>query len=337
MDLLQIRSRRFQQICFLLIILSTLFSYDSFSAEKIRRPFAAGTLYPGDPPVLKETIQKLFEQVPPVPNTNDKLIACVVPHSGWGLCGDLIARAFAEVKEEEFDEVIILAPTHIAKIQGCSLPSVQGFATPLGVIRVDYEKLERMALCPYIVMQALQKTALPGKFELHKNEYSIEVVLPMLQYKMKKLNLLPIVVGEFTDNYGKESNFVFRDILGTIQRVKTEKTLLILSTDLTSWGVSFNFTPAPPEQMLEKQEQLDQELINLIIKKDLLGLQDYFDRTKNPVCGKNAIYLFVALLPKSAQGTLLGYEQSGKKMNLKDTSIGFAAINFHTPPSTDSP
>jgi hypothetical protein len=52
---------------------------------------------------------------------------------------------------------------------------------------------------------------------------------------------------------------------------------------------------------------------------------------------KNAIYLFVALLPKSAQGTLLGYEQSGKKMNLKDTSIGFAAINFHTPPSTDSP
>jgi AmmeMemoRadiSam system protein B len=85
------------------------------------------------------------------------------------------------------------------------LPSVQGFATPLGVIRVDYEKLERMALCPYIVMQALQKTALPGKFELHKNEYSIEVVLPMLQYKMKKVRLAPYCCREFTDNMGKRA------------------------------------------------------------------------------------------------------------------------------------
>jgi predicted Zn-dependent protease len=65
--------------------------------------------------------------------------------------------------------------------------------------------------------------------------------------------LLPIVVGNLLIIWEREQ-FVFRDILGTIQRVKTEKTLLILSTDLTSWGVSFNFTPAPPEQMLEKQE-----------------------------------------------------------------------------------
>lgn len=337
MDLLQIRNKSSQQICLLFIIFFAILHYESFSAEKIRRPYAAGTLYPGDPPVLKETIQKLFEQVPPVPNTNDKLIACVVPHSGWGLCGDLIARSFAEIKEGEFDDVIILAPSHIAKIQGCSLPSVQGFATPLGVVRVDYGKLERMAICPYIVMQALQKTPLPGKSAVHENEYSIEVVLPMLQYKMKKLNLLPVIVGEFIDNYGKESNFVFRDIVETLRRNKTEKMLLILSTDLTPWGNSFNFTPAPAEQMLEKQEQLDRELIDLIMKKDLLGLQDYFDRTKNPVCGKNAIYLFVSLLPKNAQGTLLGYEQSGKKMNLKDTSIGFAAINFHIPSSTDKP
>ncbi|HOV33493.1 MAG TPA: AmmeMemoRadiSam system protein B [Candidatus Hydrogenedens sp.] len=337
MFLLQIRNRRTQQICLFFIIIFILFTYDSFPAEKIRRPYAAGTLYPGDPPVLKETIKKFFEQVPPVPNTNDKLTACVVPHSGWGLCGDLIARAFAELKEGEFNDVIILAPSHLIKIQGCSLPSIQGFSTPLGVVRVDYEKLEQMAICPYIVMQALQKSALPGKFALHEKEYSIEVVLPMLQYKMKKLNLLPVIVGEFIDNYGKERNFVFRDIVETLRRTINDKTLLILSTDLTSCGASFNFTPAPPEQMLEKQEQLDRELIDLIIKKDLLGLQDYFDRTKNPVCGKNAIYLFVALLPKNAQGTLLGYEQSGKKMNLKDTSIGFAAINFYIPSSTSQP
>ncbi|MGC8738549.1 MAG: AmmeMemoRadiSam system protein B [Candidatus Hydrogenedens sp.] len=308
-----------------------------FSAEKIRRPNFAETLYPGDPPVLKETIEKYFAQVPPSPNTNQKLVACIVPHSGWGLCGNLIARAFAEIKEEEFDDVIILAPSHTVKFGGCSLPSVQGFATPLGVIRVDYGKLEQMALSPYIVMQALQKTFRQGKTAIHENEYSVEVILPMLQYKLKSTKIMPVLVGEFIDTYGKKSENVFRNIVETVRRFITGKTLLILSTDLTSWGASFNYTPAPAEQMLETQEKLDKELIELLMKKDLSGLQDYFERTKNHVCGKNAMYLFVALLPKDAQGTFLGYEQSGKKLNVKDTSIGFTAINYYRSISSEVP
>lgn len=314
---------------FLVIIL--LISPMIFPAEKIRRPISAGTLYPGDPPVLKETLQKFYEQVPPLPNTNQKLVACVVPHSGWGLCGNLMARAFAEIKEDEFESVIILAPSHITKFSGCSLPSIQGFATPLGVMRVDYEKLEQMALSPYIVMQSLQKSPRPGKTAIHEKEYSIEVILPMLQYKVKSIKIMPVLVGEFMDTYGKESQNVFKNIVETLRRFITDKTLLVLSTDLTPWGTTFNYTPSPAEQMLEAQEKLDRELIDLLMKKDLLGLQDYFERTKNPVCGKNAMYLFVALLPKDAQGTFLGYEQSGRKLNIKDTSIGFTAINFYRP------
>jgi len=329
--------RSIKPITCLLIILLLFFNPLGFSAEKIRRPISAGTLYPGDLPVLKETIQKFFEQVPPSPNTNQKLVACIVPHSGWGLCGNLISRAFAEIKEGEFDNVIILAPCHIAKFAGCSLPSVQGFATPLGVVRVDYEKLEQMALSPYIVMQSLQKSLRQGRTAIHENEYSIEVILPMLQYKMKSTKIIPVLVGEFVDNYGKESSNVFKNIVETLRRVITDKTLLILSTDLTSWGASFNFTPAPAEQMLETQEKLDKELIDLLMKKDLLGLQDYFEKTKNPVCGKNAMYLFVALLPKDVQGTFLGYEQSGKKLNIKDTSIGFTAINYYRPILSQTP
>lgn len=321
-----------QKVCFFTVIV-LLIAPALFSAEKIRRPISAGTLYPGDPPVLKETLQKFFDQVPPAPNTDQKLVACVVPHSGWGLCGNLMARSFAEIKEGEFDSVIILAPSHTVKFSGCSLPSIQGFATPLGVMRVDYEKLEQMALSPYIVMQSLQKSLRQGRTALHENEYSVEVILPMLQYKVKTIRIMPVLVGEFIDNYGKESSNVFKNIVETLRRFITDKTLLVLSTDLTSWGATFNFSPAPSEQMLETQEKLDKELIDLLMKKDLLGLQDYFERTKNPVCGKNAMYLFVALLPRDAQGTFLGYEQSGKKLNIKDTSIGFTAINFYRPAS----
>ncbi len=326
-----VRKRIILSVAFFLLIMPAI-----FSAEKIRRPASAGTLYPGDPPVLRETIQKFFNQIPPIPNSNQKLVACVVPHSGWGLCGGLIARAFAEIKEGEFENVIILAPSHSAKFRGCSLPSVQGFATPLGVVRVNYEKLEQIALSPYMETQSLQKSLRPGRVSLHENEYSIEVVLPMLQYKLKGVKIIPILVGEFVDNYGKESDEVFTSIVKTLRRYLDDKTLLILSTDLTSWGVSFNFTPGPAEQMLETQEKLDRELIDLLVKKDFYGLQDYFERTNNPVCGKNAMYLFLALLPKDVQGTSFGYEQSGRKMNVKDISIGFTAINYYKSSSSES-
>jgi len=322
-------------IIFILILLPLLiymfFISHAIAAEKIRRPSSAGVLYPQEPTVLKETLQKMYGELQPVPATSDKLVACVVPHSGWGLCGNLIARSFNELKEGEFNNIIILAPSHRFNIHGCSMPSVQGFATPLGVVRVNYEIMEKLALSPYIIMQSLQKTARPGKLAIHEQEYSIEVLLPMLQYKMKKLEIVPVIVGDFVDTYGKESQIVFKDIVETFRRAMTEKTLVILSTDLTSWGTSFNFTPAPNEQMLEEQEKLDRELIELLLNKDFYGLQDYFERTKNPVCGKYAMYLFLTLLPKNAKGVLLGYEQSGRKMNLKDTSIGFSAINYYVP------
>ncbi len=109
-----------------------LFSYDSFSAEKNSASFCCGNIISGDPPVLKETIQKLFEQVPTVPNTNDKLIACVVPHSGCGSVWRFDCSCFCRGERGRIDEVIILAPTHISKNTGLFIAICSGFCHSVG-------------------------------------------------------------------------------------------------------------------------------------------------------------------------------------------------------------
>lgn len=312
-----------------LLLIAMVVSLSSESAEKIRRFTYAGVLYPGEPQVIRDTLERLYKTQSADSGERGKLVACVVPHSGWGLCGELIAKSFAELTEGQFERVIILAPSHYLTFNGCSLPSVQGFATPLGVVRVDFEQLEQFSVSPYFDMYSIHRNVKKGSPRIHEEEYSVEVVLPFLQYKLKKFSIVPVLVGEFKDSSGKESQIVYSGIVNMLRRAIKEKTLIVLSTDLTPWGATFNYTPGDVDSMLTAQRKLDEELIDLILRKDLEGLQDFFDRTRAPVCGKYAIYLFVALLPKDAEGVVLGYEQSGNKMNLKDTSLGFASINFY--------
>ncbi|MCX8065070.1 MAG: AmmeMemoRadiSam system protein B [Candidatus Hydrogenedentes bacterium] len=319
---------KFSGSILLFLLLMILAFSPSYSADKIRRFVHAGLLYPGEPQVIRETIERLYKD-----QKNDtkkgKLVACVVPHSGWGLCGELVARSFAEINENQFDNVVILAPSHYVVFSGCSIPSVQGFATPLGVVRVDFEKLEQLSVSPYFDMYSIQRDTRSRSPRIHEEEYSIEVILPFLQYKLKKFAIVPVLVGDFKDSSGKESQIVYSGVVNSLRKAIKEKTLLVLSTDLTPWGATFNYTPGSVDDMLSTQRKLDEELVNLIVRKDLGGLQEFFERTKAPVCGKNAIYLFVALLPKNAEGIVLGYEQSGSKMNLKGTSLGFASVNFY--------
>ncbi len=317
-----------QRVVFLFLVILVL-SFPSFSAEKIRRFVHAGILYPGEPKVIKDALERFYGNEDSSPKGRGRLVACVVPHSGWGLCGDLVAKAFAELKEGQFENVVILAPSHYVMFNGCSIPSVQGFATPLGVVRTNFDKMEELSVSPYFDMYSVQKSVKKGSVRLHEEEYSIEVILPFLQYRLRKFSIIPILVGDFKDTFGKESQIVYAGIVNNLRRIIDDKTLIILSTDLTPWGASFKYTPGNVENMLDTQKNLDDRLINLIVNRDLMGLQDFFEETKSPVCGKNAIYLFVAVLPKNVVGVVLGYEQSGRKMNIKDTSLGFASINFY--------
>jgi hypothetical protein len=320
-------------LCILLLI-----SFAATAAEIVRPPSAAGPLYPADEKVLRETLQKCFDgsqgETPAA-----RLLGCIAPHSGLGLSGPVAAQAFKELQPGQYDQVIILAASHFAQFQGCSIPAVQAFVTPLGLVMLDGPAIERLCYSPYISAQALHRTSREGRPLVHEQEYSVEVILPFLQMRLGSFKLVPILVGDMLDNSGKFSERILNTVAKAIQRIMGERTLLIASSDLTAFGDEFGFKPFK-ENPLAGVERLDRDAMDLFLERDVTGFQTYLERTGNPICGRQAIQVFLQLLPPQARGSVLAYAQSGRLMNTEDRSIGFAAINFYDPsklPLTSQP
>lgn len=318
---------RFVSLCCMSILVTV--SSAVYAAELVRPASAAGTLYPADAQGLRDAIRRCLEGVPAQESTA-RLLGCVVPHSGYGLCGPVIAHAFKELQPGQYDRVVILAASHYFQMQGCSIPAVQAFDTPLGAVFLDNAAIEKLCYSPYISAQALHRVSRNGRPQSHEKEYSVEVLLPFLQERLGQFKLVPILVCDFSDSTGKPNEGIARAVCEAIQRIVDERTLVIASSDLTPFGEQFGFKPFK-ENPLDGVERLDQDVIDFIVKEDWKGLRAFFKNTGDPICGRQAIEVLLRILPSQAKGRLLKYEQSGRLMKREDHSIGFAAINFYDP------
>ncbi len=327
----------------------------------LRRPIAAGPMYPADPAALVASMDRLFDEADPPAPLPGRLVACIVPHDPYGLSGRVAAAAFKEIHPGEFDKVLVLGVCHKNIIEGCSVASVRAYLTPLGPVPMAGRKLERLCRSPLIRARGLRYK--PNSFlrsearmPLHEIEYSIEVVLPFLQRKLGRFSLLPILVGDLNQSvsgkggFGESTvnknraNVALRAMGETIRPVIDDRTLIVVSTNLTHYGNAFSFRPrAMSGDVMGAIEALDKEAIRLILAKDESGFAAYLKRTGNPICGATALKLLFELLPATARGQLLDYDTSAGKLKgvlKEDTvvqSISYGAINFYVPPVASAP
>jgi AmmeMemoRadiSam system protein B/AmmeMemoRadiSam system protein A len=187
-----------------------------FSPEEIRRSAVAGQFYPGSAKKLNELVQVFFNNVksdPKIPN----IMALVSPHAGLVYSGQTAAHAYKQVFGNEYDAVVIIAPSHHDVFPGASIWAKGAYETPLGLIPVNEEiAAELMTLEP----------AIQSRRAGHDREHSLEVQLPFLQAAVKNLSIVPIVVQDYSlENCQR--------IAGALARVgKDKRVLLVASTDL---------------------------------------------------------------------------------------------------------
>ena len=153
----------------------------------IRAAAVAGTFYPADPGQLAGMIDFLLAQVLVAPEDAPPL-ALIVPHAGYVYSGPVAASAYARLTpwRGSITRVVVAGPAHRVPVKGLALSSVDGFATPLGVVPVD-RAANRMLLDR------------PGVYvddRAHAQEHGIEVHLPFLQRSLDDgWSLVPIVAG----------------------------------------------------------------------------------------------------------------------------------------------
>lgn len=309
----------------------------AFSAEaqvRLRKSVANGPMYPAAREDILKALERFYGGVSRTP-PQEKLLAMVVPHSAWGFCGQVAAAAFKELEIGQYERVIVLAPSHGQRFEGLSLPAVEGFSTPLGLIPLEGPVVGKLSYSAQFSLRGLNYDK-PGRVQLHESEHSIENILPFLLERLGPFYLIPVLVGDLTDAGGRLDPARVEAAAETLREVIDEKTLVVVSTDFTHYGNDFSFRPFN-KNLEENIKALDEEAMRLVMARDVDGFIAYLKQTKNPICGQIPLLLLMKLLPARARGEVLDYTQSHLKTKSPNRSVSYAAINFYDPAAPPRP
>ncbi len=279
--------------------------------KRVYRSPLAGAWYPADPKELKSQLKQFLEKadVQPV----KRVCALLVPHAGYRWSGQTAAFAYKTVQGKQFKRVVVLGPSHRVPMENVvSVPDgFTHYATPLGEVPLDTAFIQR--LLKYEPFEVVPYA--------HDGEHSVQIQLPWLQTVLGGcLKLVPIVVGQLDRNTMKLVGRVLSRTIGP-------ETLVVVSSDFTHYGPNYNYVPFK-DDVPANLKKLDMGAWQKIADKDFKGFCDYVERTKDTICGRNAIGVLLAMLPKDAQVRLLHYDTSGNISGDYTNSVSYLAAVF---------
>jgi AmmeMemoRadiSam system protein B len=182
---------------------------------KTRPPAVAGSFYPRGPADLTAAVDALLSHAKP--GRKPRLLGLVAPHAGYVYSGAIAANAFATLagSGREFERVLLLGPPHYVPMHGVAAPSSKAFATPLGNIEIDQDAVASLRDAGLVILDD----------RTHAPEHSLEVELPFLQRVLRRLTLVPLLVGDAVPEH----------VASIIDAVLDEHTLIVVSTDLSHY------------------------------------------------------------------------------------------------------
>lgn len=258
----------------------------------IRAPAVAGAFYPGQPQVLRDTVQSLLRGAQPPDRPTPK--ALIVPHAGYIYSGATAAAAYNTLTQarEHIRRVVLLGPVHRVPVRGLALPGSETFETPLGRIDIDADAVAALQKLPQIVVSPAA----------HAWEHSLEVQLPFLQSVLKYFTLIPLAVG---DASAQEVADVLETLWGG------PETLIVISSDLSHF------------HSYQEARSIDRSTVEAILAGD-----DHIDHEQ--ACGGTPINgLQVAAQRHRMRIELLDLCNSGDTAGDKARVVGYAAFALY--------
>ncbi len=204
-------------LCFLILFLSV----SGFTKEEnmIRAPYVAGQFYSSNAQQLKKAIELYLKHAPVIPESEP--IGLIVPHAGYVYSGQIAADAYRQAQRHDYDVVVILGTNHTRPgFTGVSIYADGGFQTPLGIAYVDGA-----------LAAALLKEDERFVFDasVHREEHSVEVQVPFIQYLFPKAKILPVVIGSPDEGFCKAFGAALARVL------KGRRPLIVASSDLSHY------------------------------------------------------------------------------------------------------
>ncbi len=287
------------------------------STQVILHSPLAGQWYSADTDALNKEIDSLYGKTEP--NSIDNIIALILPHAGYQYSGQTAAMALKAVKRD-YKRIIIIGPTHYVPMEEIlSVPKVTHYQTPLGLVPTDTEFIDK--LLQYPVFQDIPQA--------NQREHSVQIEIPLLQYKWKNFKLVPIVAGQCS----LQTIFKAASILNSLV---DGDTLVIASSDFVHYGPNYDYVPFT-ENVPEQIKNLDMGAYQYIAQMDSRGFLEYRNKTGATICGYVPIAILLSMLDKSSQAHLINYAASGQLTGDFSNSVSYLSIAFSGRWSNTSP
>jgi len=264
----------------------------------LRMPVVAGQFYPADARALRRDLERYVGVREPRP-----VLGGLCPHAGYMYSGATAGALFAAMDVPA--TVFLLGPKHQAGGADYAVWAAGAWRTPLGDAPVDEEAAAALlAACPLLVADQ----------EAHRQEHSLEVIVPFVQYANPAAAIVPVAVAPLPP---RELRALGEGLAAAVAP-RRQRTLVVVSSDMTHYEAAAS-AARKDELALERLRALDAE-----------GLVAVVHEHRITMCGvwpaAAALVAFRAL--GAAGGSVVKYTNSGETSGDFHQVVGYAAVTF---------
>jgi AmmeMemoRadiSam system protein B/AmmeMemoRadiSam system protein A len=276
--------------------------------EVVVKSALAGRWYSADPEQLRRDIAGYFDKAEVEPRQD--IIALVLPHAGYAYSGSTAAYGVKSLGRS-YQRVVVIGPTHYLPMEDTlSVPRATHLETPLGRLPLDVEFIDKLLRHP--MFQSVPSA--------HQQEHSVEIEVPLLQYKLGDFKLVPIVAGQCSYEAAAQAGRILAGLIDA-------DTLVVASSDFTHYGPQYRYVPFT-DNVPENVRKLDMGALEFIRTLDAKGLLTYRDEKGATICGCVPIAILLEMLGKDAKAEMLHYTTSAEITGDARNSVSYMAISF---------
>jgi AmmeMemoRadiSam system protein B/AmmeMemoRadiSam system protein A len=266
----------------------------------VRLPVVAGKFYPGDASALATLVDDLVAGE----RRGESWLAAMVPHAGLRFSGRIAAAVLKRLHIPR--TVIVLGPKHTGLGMEWAVAPHQTWNLPGAAVASDPELARQLAQgIPGLALDALA----------HRQEHAIEVELPFLARLAPETAVVGIAIG----HGDLESCRRFADGLANVLRQRTERPLLLISSDMNHFATD------------AETRVLDEMALSAL---DRLHPADVYDTvTQNHISMCGILPAVIVLETLRQLGTLskaerVGYATSADVTGDPSRVVGYAGMLF---------
>lgn len=279
-------------------------------SETPRQSVVAGRFYPDDPRSLREEVLRYLGMRPQklVDLKGRELLALLVPHAGYVFSGPVAGMTLGRVSLP--DRLIVLGPNHTGRGAPIAVWNGGPWQTPLGTMPVD-----EAAASALIAAGA----GFSGDTEAHRQEHSLEVLVPFFQIMNPKARMTAVSVSNvpFTalQTAGEALAAVVADAAAGGGKI-----LIVVSSDMSHY-VPHDTAVTMDSMALDAVKTLDPETYFKTVRDNGISMCGVFPMT---------MALFALAKLGAAKARVMAYATSGQTGRAygadMDKVVGYAGV-----------